>query len=183
MVDALGVSEHPAIKVPPLRRAVRDLLWAGRSPEHALARINDGWWRAGAPERVKSREIRGPVGYIAAILSSQDCERPDCERGLILGSGEECRVCGLRAAERQARRAQEHLEQETTALDQPSGPRPQRRPAPQPAPGRALVTWRCEAPGPDGLGSGPCGRPGTGTAPEPAMCPDCLESLRQTRAG
>ncbi|MEU6973608.1 hypothetical protein AB0A71_38980 [Kitasatospora aureofaciens] len=118
MIDALGVSKHPAIKVPPLRRAVRDLLLAGRSPEHALARINDGWWRAGAPERVKIREIRGPVGYLAAILSSQDCERPDCERGLLLGSGEECRACGLRAAERQARRAQEHLEQETANLDQ-----------------------------------------------------------------
>ncbi|WP_030237241.1 hypothetical protein [Streptomyces sp. NRRL S-350] len=178
MVDALGVSKHPAIKVPPLRRAVRDLLSAGRTPEHALARINAGWWRARVPERIKTGEIRGPVGYLATILSSRECERPDCERGLILGSGEECRACGLRAAERQARRAQEYLEQETIALDQVVRPARQRRTTPQPAP----TTWRCQAPGPDGLGGGPCGRPGTGTAPEPAMCPDCLESLRQALA-
>ncbi|MFD0261919.1 hypothetical protein ACFVH7_27055 [Kitasatospora indigofera] len=185
MVDALGVSRHPAIKVPPLRRAVRDLLAAGRTPEHALARINAGWWRAGIPERIASREIRGPVGYLAAILSTQDCERPDCERGLILGSGQECRACGLRAAERQADRAQEHLQQETAGLDRAAPRRPARpsRPAPLPCPGPGLVTWKCEAPGPDGFGSGPCGRPGTGTPPDPRMCPSCLEAVRRAVAG
>ena len=184
MVDALGVSKHPAIKVPPLRRAVRDLLSAGRTPEHALDRINSGWWRAGVPERIARREIRGPVGYLASILAGQDCERPDCERGLILGSGDECRACGLREAERQADSAREYLEQETTALDQTGHPQTgrQTRPAPQSTPRRASATWKCEAPGPDGLGSGTCGMPGTGTPPDLRMCPDCLDSLRQTLA-
>ncbi|MEU3497611.1 hypothetical protein ABZ747_29480 [Kitasatospora cineracea] len=146
MVDALGVSKHTAIKIPPLRGAVRDLLRAGRTPEHALARINAGWWRAGVPERIQAGEIRGPVGYLAAILSSRECARPDCERGLLLESGKECSACGLRAAERQAERARVHLERETAALEQTGWPRPVRRPTSQALPQQdaryGAVTWR-----------------------------------------
>ncbi|MFD9685244.1 hypothetical protein ACFXPX_05085 [Kitasatospora sp. NPDC059146] len=181
MVDALGVSKHPAIKVPPLRRAVRDLLSAGRKPEHALARINAGWWRAGVPEKIARREIRGPVGYLASILAAQDCELSDCERGVILGSGEECRACGLARAERQADRAREHLEQSTAELDQAAsgrGASERARTAP-PGPSSAAVTWRCEAPGPDGFGGPRCGRPGTGVPPALPMCPDCLDTLQK----
>ncbi|MFE0462286.1 hypothetical protein ACFW1A_23840 [Kitasatospora sp. NPDC058965] len=182
MVDALGVSNHPAIKVPPLRRAVRELLSAGRTPEHALNRINAGWWRAGVPEKIARREIRGPVGYLASILAAQDCERPDCERGVILGSGEECRICGLLRAERQADRARGYLEQTTAELDQAAGRQdewnPQVAPSPRAVPTAAVATWRCEAPGPDGFGGPRCGRPGTGVPPALLMCPDCLSSLQ-----
>ncbi|WP_331727390.1 hypothetical protein OG871_40300 (plasmid) [Kitasatospora sp. NBC_00374] len=179
-IDALGVSKHPALRVPPLRRAVRDLLSAGRTTEHALARINAGWWRAGAPERVASGEIRGPVGYLATVLSGQDCERPDCERGLILGSGEECQACGLRAAEREADRARRHLEAQTAAAAG-SGGRSGKRPSAGSADRshNAKATWRCEAPGPGGFGTGVCGRPGLGTPPPLPMCPDCLDDLQR----
>jgi len=188
MVDALHVSKHLAIRVPPLRRAVRELLSAGRTPEHALARINDGWWRAGVPEKIARREIRGPVGYLAAILSAQDCERPDCERGVILGSGEECRACGFQAAQRHADRARVDMERDTAALDQAARETAvERSAAGEPSPVFRLdagpVTWRCEAPGPDGLGTGPCGRPGRGTPPALPMCPDCLTALHLALAG
>ncbi|MFD9124158.1 hypothetical protein [Kitasatospora sp. NPDC059571] len=180
MIDALGVSKHPALRVPPLRRAVRDLLRAGRTPQHALARINAGWWRAGVPERITAGEIRRPVGYLAAILSAQECERPDCERGVVLGTGDDCHTCGLRAAERQAEHARQHLEQATSALDrQPPAPKRPTGTIPRRTAATTVVTWRCEAPGPDGFGGDPCGRPGTGTPPALRMCPDCLDQLRQ----
>ncbi|MEV7123705.1 hypothetical protein [Kitasatospora griseola] len=180
-IDALGVSKHPAVKVPPLRRAVRDLLSAGRSTDHALARINAGWWKAGAPERVASGEIRGPVGYLATILSSRDCERPDCERGLLLASGEECTACGLRAAERQADRARRHLEEQTAELDGAGQPAAGKRSQPGSDRRRAggEATWKCQAPGPGGFGAGVCGRPGLGTPPPLLMCPDCLDDLQR----
>ncbi|MQS17523.1 hypothetical protein F7Q99_36395 [Streptomyces kaniharaensis] len=176
-IDALGVSKHPAIRVPPLRRAVRDLLGAGRSPEHALARISDGWWKTGAPERIARGEIRGPVGYLAAVLSRQDCERPDCERGIVLSTGEECRACGLRETQRQAEHARRRLDAENQALDLVVAEEPGPLAVEPPAPAVDPVTWRCQAPGPDGLGTGICGRPGRGTPPALPMCPDCLESL------
>ncbi|MEV7177842.1 hypothetical protein [Kitasatospora sp. NPDC093679] len=180
MVDALGASTHPAVRVPPLRRAVRDLLRAGRTPEHALARINAGWWRAGVPERIAAGEIRRPVGYLATILSAQECERPDCERGIILGTGDDCHTCGLQAAERQAEHARQHLEQATAAPDQqPPAPKRPTGTTPRRTAAKTAVTWRCEAPGPNGLGGDPCGRPGTGTPPALRMCPDCLDQLRQ----
>ncbi|MFD5610519.1 hypothetical protein [Kitasatospora sp. NPDC127060] len=180
-IDALNVSKHPAVRVPPLRRAVRDLLSAGRTIDHALARINAGWWKAGVPERIAKGEIRGPVGYLATILSRQDCEREDCERGILLSSGEECQACGLRAAEREADRAHRHLEEHTPQPDaacEEAGIHQQ----PSPAGGSSSdgpVTWRCQAPGPDGFGAGVCGRPGRGTPPPLPMCPDCLSDLRK----
>ncbi|MCC9309941.1 hypothetical protein LN042_23185 [Kitasatospora sp. RB6PN24] len=185
VIDALQVSKHPALRVPPLRRAVRDLLGAGRTPEHALARINEGWWRAGVPEKIASGEVRGPVGYLATILSRQDCERPDCERGTVLGTGEECRACGQREVERKAEHARQRLEAETCALDHAAGEPAEQVTTEQPGPGRAAdpVTWRCQAPGPDGFGTGICGRPGRGTPPALLMCPDCLESLQTALAG
>ncbi|MFG2845940.1 hypothetical protein ACGF12_22640 [Kitasatospora sp. NPDC048296] len=182
-IDALGVSKHPALRVPPLRRAVRDLLSAGRTTDHALARIDAGWWKAGVPERIAKGEIRGPVGYLATILSRQDCEMADCERGLLLGSGEECRACGLRAAERAADRARHHLEEQTPDLDTAGEGSGNREPASREDEGSAgPVTWRCQAPGPDGFGAGVCGRPGRGTPPPLPMCPDCLSDLHRALA-
>ncbi|MGV9268121.1 hypothetical protein ACWDRR_26050 [Kitasatospora sp. NPDC003701] len=182
-IDALGVSKHPALRVPPLRRAVRDLLSAGRTPEHALARINAGWWRAGAPERVASGEIRGAVGFLATVLSRQECERPDCERGVLLASGEECRACGLRETERQAEAARRRLEEQTVDQDAASAGAVADVPVAAGQAGTAgPVTWKCQAPGTEGLGAGVCGRPGRGTPPPLAMCPDCLDDLQRALA-
>jgi hypothetical protein len=179
-IDALHVSSHPAARVPPLRRAVRDLLGAGRTPEHALARINAGWWRAGVPERIAAGEIRGPVGYLASILASRDCERLDCERGVLLSTGQECSSCDFRAVERRAERARRHLEAETQALDLAAEKQTSVQVAPADvfnAPDAGPVTWRCQAPGVGGFGSGSCGRPGRGTPPPLPMCPDCQETV------
>ncbi|MFD8637228.1 hypothetical protein [Streptomyces sp. NPDC059656] len=87
-----------------------------RAVEHAVTRINAGWTRAhtdrslsefpacsqctetgctGPQERCD--RIRKPQAYLAQLLLAQDCERPDCERGVILGSREECALCVGRA--------------------------------------------------------------------------------------
>lgn len=125
LLDALRISPTEAARIPTLRTAVRTLLRAGRTPENAAARVSAGWWRQEGPKR-SAPEYRGcarctargcpasreecdrivrPVGYLADLLSRQECERPDCERGVIMSTGEECRACGLRAEERSIERA------------------------------------------------------------------------------
>ncbi|RPE26605.1 hypothetical protein [Kitasatospora cineracea] len=198
VIDALKISSTPALRVPPLRRAVRELLSSGRTPQHAMARINAGWWKAGAPERLATGEIRRAVPYLAEIISSRECARIDCERGVLLGTGEDCTACGFRAAERQAERARAKIAADAEALAQAAQAETERlavvaeaehqrdqeynRWAP-PAP-TGPITWRCTAPGPAAsLGDGEvCGRPGLGTPPEHLMCPDCYESVRTALA-
>ncbi|MFJ7271942.1 hypothetical protein ACIQV3_35800 [Streptomyces sp. NPDC099050] len=120
-----------------------------RTVEHAVARLSYGWYHGQGPARSHpdyrgcdqctpsgckaSREdcdrIVRPVGYLRELLVAQDCERPDCERGLILGTdGDECRSCERRkvgriaeattarlAAERETAQAAER-EQRVAAL-------------------------------------------------------------------
>ncbi|MEV7512699.1 hypothetical protein AB0O57_32545 [Streptomyces sp. NPDC091201] len=87
-----------------------------RTAEHAVTRINAGWTRThtdrsmpgfpGCPQCTESGctgpqegcdRIRKPQAYLAQLLLAQDCERPDCERGVILGSRDECGLCIGRA--------------------------------------------------------------------------------------
>ncbi|MGW6971528.1 hypothetical protein [Streptomyces sp. NPDC054952] len=131
-LDALGILTSPAHRIPTLRRSVREFLGHPgaevrdrasflypRTAEHAVTRINAGWYRAQGPARshssyvgcrqctpsgcVASREdcdrIVRPVGYLQALLDAQDCENPHCERGILLDDGKECRLCEYRAAE------------------------------------------------------------------------------------
>lgn len=132
-LDALGILTSPAHRIPTLRRSVREFLGHPgaevrdrasflypRTAEHAVTRINAGWYRDQGPARshssyvgcrqctpsgcVASREDCGrivrPLGYLQALLDAQDCENPHCERGILLDDGKECRLCGYRAAER-----------------------------------------------------------------------------------
>lgn len=145
-IDALGISRRGS-RPPTLHKAVRLLLGHNtdarshpfadcpRRPEHALMRINRGWYRARGPER-SAPEYRGcsrctatgctapredcdrilrPVGYLADLLERQYCHVPDCELGVILGSGAECEACGQKAAERAGARLAERLERDTPA--------------------------------------------------------------------
>ncbi|GLV88028.1 hypothetical protein Slala03_77170 [Streptomyces lavendulae subsp. lavendulae] len=87
-----------------------------RTMEHAVTRINAGWTRThtarsvpgfpGCPQCTESGctspqercdRIRRPQAYLAQLLLVQDCERPDCELGVILGSREKCGLCIGRA--------------------------------------------------------------------------------------
>ncbi|MGI5451415.1 hypothetical protein ACQEVM_37785 [Streptomyces sp. CA-243310] len=91
-----------------------------RSAEHAVTRISAGWHRAHGPARsssafvgcpqctpsgcTASREncdrIVKPAGYLQALLDAQDCELPNCELGVLLDSGEDCRICEYRIVQR-----------------------------------------------------------------------------------
>ncbi|MGW6976463.1 hypothetical protein [Streptomyces sp. NPDC054952] len=105
-----------------------------RTVEHAVTRINAGWHRAQGPARsapgflgcARCTEtgctgpqehcdrIRKPQAYLAELLYSQDCERPDCERGVILGTDQECGVCNAQANARTAdRQAEQWLAEES----------------------------------------------------------------------
>ncbi|MZE76744.1 hypothetical protein [Streptomyces xinghaiensis] len=84
-----------------------------RTPEQLIARINRRWYRADGPERAAPNyagpdRIRRPVGYIATLLTTQECPNPSCEDGIIIGTGATCRACTQRRTEeQQARRATE----------------------------------------------------------------------------
>lgn len=116
MLDCLGVLGSSASRIKTVRRAVRELLGHSadarptafsmypRTPAHAEARIDLKWHRSGAALRSAEGytgpdQIRRPVGYLARILSEQDCSLPNCELG-VLDTGAECAQCGYRAAER-----------------------------------------------------------------------------------
>ncbi|MEV7417730.1 hypothetical protein [Streptomyces sp. NPDC089919] len=118
MLDALGVLSAPASRIKTLRRAVREFLGHDpdprpsaftmypRRPEHAVLRIHGGWERAGGAWRSEDdydgpdRIVR-PVGYLAQLLIKQsDCKLPQCEMGVHLDTGAECRACGYLEAER-----------------------------------------------------------------------------------
>ncbi|MFH9742661.1 hypothetical protein ACH4MA_33860 [Streptomyces roseolus] len=88
-----------------------------RTVEHAVARLNRGWYAAGTDIRSMKDyngpdPIRRPVGYLTTVLLAQDCIRPDCERGSILASGEDCTLCGARGAEAAAEKAKAQWEAE-----------------------------------------------------------------------
>lgn len=116
-------------RIPTLRRAVRDLLRAGRTPEHAAARIDRGWWQQQAAERSapgyrgcsrctptgcsvgrpECDRINRPVGYLVSLLSDRECEQPHCEAGILLDTGRDCSACDRRAEDRRAQKACDDL--------------------------------------------------------------------------
>ncbi|UUY52787.1 hypothetical protein NRK68_36645 (plasmid) [Streptomyces yangpuensis] len=117
MLDDLGVLRAPAARISTLRRAVREFLghyadarsgpfaMYPRRPEHAALRLSIGWHQAGGPLRSSAGYTGGdriarPVGYLAALLTTHECDHPACEAGVLLDTREECNTCQYRAAER-----------------------------------------------------------------------------------
>ena len=178
---------------PTLRKAVRLMLGHDtdarggtafalypRRAEHALLRINRGWYRARGPERSAPGYdgpdlIRRPIGYLAQILTAHDCLRPECEQGILLTTGAECDECEQIKAERIAQALATRLEQGTAAQAA--------QPAPGPASGQEgqedddvyrmpeqrRTTWWCETES--------CRRPGRGVPPEVLLCDECLVEI------
>lgn len=78
-----------------------------RTAEQLIARINRRWHRAGGDERSRpdyrgDDRIRRPVGYVAELLTAQECPDPSCEDGQLLASGAACGACRERRADQQA---------------------------------------------------------------------------------
>lgn len=186
------LGERRGTRPPTLRKAVRLLLGHDtdarggtvfaaypRRPEHVLGRLNRGWYRSHGPERSAAgydgatygEPIRRPVGYLAEVLVAQDCSVPECELGVLLTSGEECRVCEQREAERAVEATAARLERETAQLAE------KRKAAEQADDDRfhlpeQRTTWRCEVP--------TCRRAGRGTPPEVLRCEECLAEAEET---
>ncbi|MFE0916087.1 hypothetical protein ACFW48_38535, partial [Streptomyces sp. NPDC058812] len=117
LLDGLGVLDRPAARISILRRAVREFLGHNpnatptpfdmypRTPDHAATRILGQWHRTRGPVRASAGyqgadRILRPAGYLAEILFEQACELPNCETGVLVDTGEECRQCGYRANQR-----------------------------------------------------------------------------------
>ncbi|MGW2586098.1 hypothetical protein ACWCYZ_33090 [Streptomyces virginiae] len=134
MLDDLGVLGSPAARISTLRRAVREFLghyadarsgpfaMYPRRPEHAALRLSIGWHQAGGPLRSSAGykdgdRIARPVGYLSTLLTTHECEHPNCEAGVFLATREECNTCQYRTAERigQAKGAQFLAEQQVRA--------------------------------------------------------------------
>ncbi|MFE7963442.1 helix-turn-helix domain-containing protein [Streptomyces cellulosae] len=91
----------PNYRPPVVRDAILEAL-DSRTPEQLARRISYRWLAYGYANDVLSVEGRGldsPVG-VAVALVSQRCADPMCEDGTILDTGNACRVCEQRAAER-----------------------------------------------------------------------------------
>jgi hypothetical protein len=185
-----GTGTRAGARPPTLRKAVRMLLGHDtdarssafrlypRRSEHALARINRGWYRARCPERAARGyegpdAIRRPVGYLVEILTSQECIRPECELGVLLTTGKECTQCEGRAAERAGAALAARLKTETAALAasprEDAGADERRVYGNQLSLPRQRVTWRCEGPG--------CGRVGRCAPPDVPLCSECQEDI------
>jgi hypothetical protein len=180
---------------PGLRRAICNRLdgsegVAPRTAPQIIARINRAWFSERGPERAApdyrgcprctptgcqaSRDecdrIKSPSAWLAKVILAKDCEVPECEAGIVLSTGEDCRTCDRRAIDRQAQLAKAKLVTDTAALaemrqraaEQESPPEPA-NPDAYPAPDRK-VTWHCEE----------CSRIGRGSPPYHRLCPDCL---------
>ncbi|MER5638231.1 hypothetical protein ABT095_14880 [Kitasatospora sp. NPDC002227] len=177
LLDSLGLWERGrAPKM--IRDRVRDLLKTGRALPHIQARVNAGWLRAQGPERTRLPEgdpyrIKRPVAYLATVLEmGHDCRRPDCERGTLLTTGQECNACNFARAEREADRAAARIAADTDALEAAAQrPTPQQPPTDPGVPEQRTATWRCAV--------STCARPGTGPVPDVPLCHDCLESVQQ----
>ncbi|WP_030200683.1 hypothetical protein [Streptomyces sp. NRRL S-87] len=133
MLDALGVLSSPAARISTLRRAVREFLghyadartgpfaMYPRRPEHAALRLSLGWHQAGGPLRSSAGYTGGdriarPVGYLATLFTTHECEHPNCEAGVFLDTRQECNTCQYRAAERfQQAEAAKFAEQQARA--------------------------------------------------------------------
>ncbi|MFE2927189.1 hypothetical protein [Streptomyces goshikiensis] len=117
LLDSLRILDDPASRIKILRRAVRAYLGHNpdtrttafdmypRTPAHAATRINWKWHITNGPDRAHPEydgpdRILRPAGYLATLLIEQECELPQCEMGVHLDSGEECRLCRYREVER-----------------------------------------------------------------------------------
>ncbi|MEV7560908.1 hypothetical protein [Streptomyces sp. NPDC089795] len=117
LLDNLGVLDAPASRIRILRRAVRAYLGHNpdprrtafdmypRTPAHATTRVNWKWHLTNGSDRAHPEydgpdRILRPAGYLATLLIEQECDLPHCEMGVHLDSGEECRLCRYREAER-----------------------------------------------------------------------------------
>ncbi|MFE5864692.1 hypothetical protein ACFQ77_29690 [Streptomyces virginiae] len=133
LLDSLRILDAPASRIKILRRAVRAYLGHNpdtrttafdmypRTPAHAATRINWKWHITNGPDRAHPEydgpdRILRPAGYLATLLIEQECDLPQCEMGVHLDSGEECRLCRYREVERIGLAESKRLDAEHRAL-------------------------------------------------------------------
>ncbi|MGY1548409.1 ArsR/SmtB family transcription factor [Streptomyces sp. MN6] len=92
----------PSYRPPILRDTILDALDA-RTPEQLARRISYRWHAYNYAHDALSAEGRGiqsAVGVAVALVQPGKCAEPMCEDGTILDTGEICRACEQRAADR-----------------------------------------------------------------------------------
>ncbi|MFD7560221.1 hypothetical protein ACFV9E_37695 [Streptomyces sp. NPDC059835] len=97
-----------------------------------MERIQRRWWTHRYARALADGELSSPVGVaVALVRPSVDCPDPMCEDGVTLHSGDACRTCEQRSADRRHGRKPQ---------DQDKAPAPQ--------------WWECEGPGCTAAGKG-----------------------------
>ncbi|MFD9728765.1 hypothetical protein [Streptomyces sp. NPDC059072] len=103
-----------------------------------MERIQRRWWTHRYARALADGELFSPVGVaVALVRPSVDCPNPMCEDGVTLHTGDSCRTCEQRSADR--RHGRKPQGQEKTPATQ---------------------WWECEGPGCTAAGKG--SRPGDG---------------------
>ncbi|MEU2235826.1 transposase [Streptomyces vietnamensis] len=166
------------VRIPAVADAILSAMRGdGRSVEEMRQRINARWANHGFADKTAAGRLESPVSAVIAMVrplrrgDRYACADTRCEDGRNLDSGEACRLCEVRAADRKAaqqrKRAAAGAQKDRRPVAchaRPSGPQELPR-------GRS---WRT-APGPHCTRSIP-----TGTGP---LCGDCLEQQEAEAAG
>lgn len=171
----LGVKLVPVLTDAILQALSGDVPGADRTVEQLGARIEQRWNHHGYATRFYASELVSPVGAAVAMvrpLAAGDrfgCADPRCEAGVSVDTGEECRACVQRAADRRAQHAADRQ-----AAEPGNGAAERSVPAPR---GPAPQWWECAE----------CAAPGRGSAPTDGLCASCRapaasESLAQAGA-
>ncbi|MFB7957517.1 hypothetical protein [Streptomyces sp. NPDC056045] len=135
------------------RRPFLDAM-AGRTTAQIADRIARRWVQHGYEDTLHSADGKGigsAVGVAMALVQPGECPHPRCEDGYDIDSGEECRICVQRRADRRA------AKDAAAAAGKDTGPV---RQAPH-RPG----WWQCTI----------CHNPGKGRAPRGGECARCRE--------
>ena len=93
--------------------AAVDKALAGRSAQQLAARVLRRWSTHGYSVKLASGELARPVGAAVAMLRHGECPDDDCEDGMLLVTGEPCRLCvergkNYKADHANARRAKQN---------------------------------------------------------------------------
>lgn len=101
----------------------------GRTPEQIGEQILYRWLHHGYAEKFHTGTLENPVGAAVGMVrplrrgDRYACADPRCENGRDKDTGEECRLCAVRAADWKAAQARKRQQRGT----QPSGPLPSQR--------------------------------------------------------
>ncbi|WP_329326702.1 hypothetical protein [Streptomyces sp. NBC_01689] len=155
-LPALLVKKLPFGHIPTVNRPAVLAALQSRTPQQLADRAARRWLAYRYEPALHDGELRSPVGAALELIApTPHCRDLSCEDGFMIDTGEECRLCVNRRADRRADR----LAGKTVRSGKASGP-------------VAAAAIECHD----------CGRPFPGAAPADGVCKECHEEAAATAA-